>query len=69
MCRHEAPKSSVAVVHITIIDLRNEAQIWPTVRTLGDPPSFARAFDTTVLHDYSYDLFHPGLFEKSLIRS
>ena len=22
-----------------------------------------------VLHDYSYDLFHPGLFEKSLIGS
>ena len=35
----------------------------------GDPLLSPMLFRTTVLHDYSYDLFQPGLFEKSLIGS
>ena len=34
----------------------------------GTPPRIARGFDNTVLHDYSYDFFHPGLFEKFVFR-
>ena len=47
----------------------NEQHHMANCVNFGGAPSTARAFDTTVLHDYSYDLFHPGLFEKSLIRS
>ena len=38
------------------------------VRLGGPPPRIARGFDNTVLHDYSYDFFHPGLFEKFVFR-